>query len=79
MPRRAPGLPIRSQELYRRLKARGVFVLSGHHFFPGLAGRWRHRDECIRINFSQAPGSVAAGVQAIAEEVGRAMQEAGDT
>ena len=32
-----PGLPITSQELYRRLKARGVYVLSGHHFFPGLA------------------------------------------
>jgi len=30
-----PGLPVTSQELYRRLKARGVLVLSGHHFFPG--------------------------------------------
>jgi valine--pyruvate aminotransferase len=72
-----PGLPIASQELYRRLKARGVFVLSGHHFFPGLADDWAHRNECIRINYSQAPESVAAGVQAIAEEVRRAMQ-AGD-
>jgi valine--pyruvate aminotransferase len=70
-----PGLPITSAELYRRLKARGVFVLSGHHFFPGLAEDWRHRDECIRINYSQAPESVAAGVRAIAEEVGRAMQD----
>ena len=31
-----PGLPIPSAELYRRLKQRGVYVLSGHHFFPGL-------------------------------------------
>jgi valine--pyruvate aminotransferase len=69
-----PGLPITSQELYRRLKARGVYVLSGHHFFPGLADDWRHRDECIRINASQAPESVAAGVLAIAEEVRRAME-----
>jgi valine--pyruvate aminotransferase len=68
-----PGLPITSQELYRRLKARGVYVLSGHHFFPGLEDDWSHRDECIRINASQAPASVAAGVQAIAEEVCRAM------
>jgi valine--pyruvate aminotransferase len=73
-----PGLPISSAELYRRLRARGVFVLSGHHFFPGLAGDWRHRDECIRVNYSQAPESVIAGVQAIAEEVRRSMQEGGD-
>jgi len=69
-----PGLPISSQELYRRLKARGVFVLSGHHFFPGLNDDWPHRHECIRINYSQQPESVAAGVRAIAEEVRRAMQ-----
>jgi valine--pyruvate aminotransferase len=71
-----PGLPITSQELYRRLKARGVYVLSGHHFFPGLADDWQHRSECIRINASQAPESVAAGVLAIAEEVRRAMEGA---
>ena len=69
-----PGLPISSEELYRRLKARGVFVLSGHHFFPGLAGDWRHCHECIRLNYSQQPESVAAGIQAIAEEVRRAFE-----
>ena len=68
-----PGLPIASAELYRRLKARGVFVLSGHHFFPGLDEPWPHRDECLRINFSQAPESVAAGIRAIADEVRRAF------
>ncbi len=69
-----PGLPITSAELYRRLKARGVFVLSGHHFFPGLADGWRHRHECIRLNYSQARESVAAGVSAIADEVRRVMR-----
>ena len=69
-----PGLPITSDELYRRIKARGVLVLSGHHFFPGLAGDWRHRRECLRMNYSQAPQSVAAGVRVIAEEVRRALE-----
>jgi valine--pyruvate aminotransferase len=64
-----PGLPMPSQELYRRLKARDVLVLSGHHFFPGLEEPWPHRDECLRINCSQDPGSVRAGIRAIAEEV----------
>ncbi len=63
-----PGLPVPSQELYRRLKARGVLVLSGHHFFPGLEEPWPHRDECLRINYSQAPESVRAGIRLIAEE-----------
>jgi valine--pyruvate aminotransferase len=69
-----PGLPITSDELYRRIKARGVLVLSGHHFFPGLAEDWRHRHECLRMNYSQAPQSVAAGVRVIAEEVRRALE-----
>jgi valine--pyruvate aminotransferase len=67
-----PGLPVPSQELYRRLKARGVLVLSGHHFFPGLDEPWPHRHECLRINCSQAPDQVLAGIRLIAEEVRRA-------
>ncbi len=67
-----PGLPGGSAALYRRLKARGVLVLSGHHFFPGLEEPWTHREECLRINCSQAPGSVEAGILAIAEEARRA-------
>lgn len=67
-----PGLPVTSAELYRRLKARGVYVISGHHFFPGLVAEWPHRHECLRINYSQAPDSVARGIEILAEEVRRA-------
>jgi valine--pyruvate aminotransferase len=67
-----PGLPVTSAELYRRLKARGVYVLSGHHFFFGLEAEWPHRNECLRINYSQAPESVERGIAIIAEEVRRA-------
>jgi len=68
-----PGLPVTSQELYARLKARGVLVLSGHHFFPGLADSWAHRNECLRINFAQEPGRVRVGIQLIADEARRAF------
>lgn len=67
-----PGLPVPSQALYRRLKARSVLVLSGHHFFPGLEAPWPHRDECLRINYSQAPDDVQAGIRLIADEARRA-------
>lgn len=66
------GLPISSQELYERLKAQGVIVLSGHHFFPGLTGTWAHRHECIRINYAGDPAIVQAGIERIAAEVRRA-------
>ena len=64
-----PGLPITSDELYRRLKARGVFVMSGHHFFPGLEEPWRHRDECLRLSYAQDDQVVEEGMRIIADEV----------
>ena len=70
-----PDLPISSAELYRRLKARDVLVLSGHHFFPGLEEDWQHRDECIRVTYSQDSASVRKGISIIAEEVRRAFNE----
>lgn len=69
-----PGLPISSAELYRRLKARGVIVLSGHHFFPGLDHDWPHRHECLRISYAMPEDTVRAGVAAIGEEVRRAFR-----
>ncbi|HSH43031.1 MAG TPA: hypothetical protein VK973_12975, partial [Arenicellales bacterium] len=71
-----PDLPITSQELYQRLKARGVLVIAGQHFFPGLEDDWRHRHECIRVTYSQDPEDVEAGLRIIAEEVIRAYDGA---
>ncbi len=62
-------LPISSEELYQRLKARGVLVVSGHHFFPGLAGDWQHCHECIRVTYCQDASVVEQGAKIIADEV----------
>jgi len=70
-----PDLPITSQELYQRLKARGVLVIAGEHFFPGIDKDWRHCHECIRVTYSQHPDDVEAGLRTIAEEVIRAHDE----
>ena len=69
-----PGLPITSADLYERLKRRGVLVLSGHYFFPGLADEWAHRNECLRISFAQSEEVVAEGIRMIAAEVRRAFE-----
>jgi valine--pyruvate aminotransferase len=66
-----PDLPVTSAELYQRLKARGVYVLSGHHFFPGLAEDWAHRHQCLRISYAQHPDAVRRGIGVIGEEVRR--------
>lgn len=68
------NLPITSLELYNRLKQRGVLVISGQYFFPGLDEEWRHKDECIRITYSQDDEQVARGLAIIAEEVRKAYQ-----
>jgi valine--pyruvate aminotransferase len=67
-----PELPIADRELYQRLKERGVLVVPGHYFFPGLKEKWRHKNECIRVNYSQDPATVSAGIEITADEVKRA-------
>ncbi|WP_426417558.1 valine--pyruvate transaminase [Aestuariirhabdus sp. LZHN29] len=69
------GLPISSLELYNRLKARGVLVVSGHYFFPGMEQDWRHSHECIRVTYTRSPAEVQRGLEIIAEEVIRAYNE----
>ncbi|WP_353407628.1 valine--pyruvate transaminase [Pseudoteredinibacter isoporae] len=71
------GLPISSEQLYQRLKQRGVLVVAGHHFFVGLDEDWDHKDECLRVTYSQSPEVVARGIEIIAEEVRKAYEEAG--
>ena len=70
-----PGLAISSEELYQRLKRRGVLVISGHYFFPGLDEPWRHKDECIRVTYAQDDEVVEKGLSIIADEVRKAYGE----
>ena len=70
------GLPISCEALYERLKQRGVLVIAGSYFFPGLKDIWEHPDECIRITYSQDWTSVEKGLHIISEEVKRAYAEA---
>jgi valine--pyruvate aminotransferase len=67
-----PGLPITCAELYQRLKNRGVLIIPGHYFFPGLADDWTHMHECIRVTYSQSADVVERGIVIIADEVKRA-------
>ncbi len=62
-------LPIGSQQLYERLKGKGVLVVPGDGFFVGIDDAWPHKHECIRVSYAQNPASVKRGIELIAEEV----------
>ncbi len=66
------GLPISSQQLYERLKQRGVLIIPGQNFFPGIAPGWKHTQECIRVSYAQEASVVREGIRIIAEEVAQA-------
>jgi valine--pyruvate aminotransferase len=68
-------LPISSELLYQRLKVRGVLVVSGHHFFPGLESDWPHKHECIRVTYCQDASVVEQGAAIIADEVRKVFAE----
>ena len=72
-----PGLPVTGAELYDRLKARGVVVVSGHYFFPGLEhDHWPHKHECIRISYADEWSRIERGLAIVVEEVRRARDGA---
>lgn len=62
-------LPITAAELYQRLKRKGVLIVPGHYFFPGLNENWDHKDKCIRITFAQDDEVVSKGISIIATEI----------
>lgn len=63
------NLPISSNELYKLLKRKGVIVVSGHYFFPGLEENWSHTHECIRLNYAQSDAILTKGINIIADTV----------
>ena len=64
-------LPITSLELYERLKQKGVLVVSGHYFFPGIKDDWKHKHECLRITFTRDNKTVEQGLSILAQEINR--------
>lgn len=69
-----PRLKITTEALYQRLKERGVIVVPGEYFYPGLDEPWEHKHQCLRINIAQPPDRVERGLAIIAEETRKASQ-----
>ncbi|WP_413736330.1 valine--pyruvate transaminase [Sodalis sp. RH21] len=69
------NLPITTEALYQRLKQRGVLMVPGHYFFPGLEGDWPHTQQCMRMNYVPDADKIERGIAILAEEVERAHRE----
>lgn len=68
------GIKISSGELYERLKARGVIIVSGEYFFAGQdVTKWDHSAKCIRINFARPDHELEAGFTILAQELQKAV------
>jgi len=69
------NLPITTMELYERLKRRRVLIVPGRYFFFAGDVDLKHRDECLRLTYSQSDDTVREGIRILAEEVKRAYSE----
>jgi valine--pyruvate aminotransferase len=64
-----PELEITSEELYQKLKAKGVYIIPGHNFFIGMDDAWPHQHQCIRINYAKDEVTLRKGLKIIYQEV----------
>ena len=69
-----PNLPISAQQLYERIKSRGVLVIPGNHFFPGVPDTWEHKNQCLRVSYVQEIEQVEKGVQIISDEIRKSFK-----
>ena len=59
-------LPITTEVLYQRLKKRGVLMVPGIYFFPGLEQEWPHTHQCMRMNYVPDSDKIERGVKILA-------------
>ena len=62
-----PTLPITTHELYEKSAEAGVIVVPGHYFFPQLAEKWEHTDQCIRLSYAQSDETVHEGIRILGQ------------
>ena len=70
--------PSDNETLYQKLKERGVYVISGQHFFPGLEEHWDHKMQCIRVSYAGPFHHVQQGITIIGEEVRKLYDRTGE-
>lgn len=68
-------LSITSKALYKKLKARKVFVIPGEDFFIDIDPSWQHQYQCLRLNYALSENQLERGINIIAEEIRKHLKE----
>jgi valine--pyruvate aminotransferase len=63
------NLPISTTVLYEKLKEKNVLVVPGKYFFFGTEEDWKHREECIRITYSQSEEDIVTAIKIMADVI----------
>ena len=50
-------------KLYQALKKKGLLIVPGSTFFPGLREEWDHKSRCIRISLTASDEDIEAGAR----------------
>ena len=67
-------LPCTDWEIYQQLKQRGVIVVPGNAFFPGIREDWSHTHQCIRISLTASDEEITTAMERLAELVQEVYQ-----
>jgi valine--pyruvate aminotransferase len=60
-------LPITDWEFYELLKQKGVLVVPGSPFFPGIREDWSHTRQCFRISLTASDQELVTAMRQLAE------------
>ncbi|MCM2678874.1 valine--pyruvate transaminase [Echinimonas agarilytica] len=67
-------LPVTSRMLYRLLKDKGLLLVAGEHFFPGLTEPWPHKYQCMRLSYAAPEKQVIEGISILANVINELYQ-----
>lgn len=59
-------LPMTDWDFYQKLKQKGVIIVPGSPFFPGLKADWPRKHECIRISLTATPEEIITAIDHLA-------------
>ncbi|NJN59277.1 MAG: valine--pyruvate transaminase [Leptolyngbyaceae cyanobacterium SL_5_9] len=60
-------LPVIDWEFYELLKQKGVLVVPGSPFFPGIREDWSHTRQCFRISLTASDSELITAMRRLAE------------
>lgn len=62
-----PNHKKKAKQIYEEAKSKGLFIIPGDWFFPGLEEKFSHNHECIRLTYSRNISEVRLGLKILTQ------------